>query len=74
MGWVSRGECRSLGDEIIKRLGLVLFSNSKGLNNGMDGKCQEKLKSFGHEVFVKAHSLLLTNNFSPSSFVSPFSK
>lgn len=31
----------------------------------MDGKCQEKLKSFGHEVFVEAHSLLLTNNFPP---------
>lgn len=74
MGWVNRGECRSLGDEIIERLGPALLSNSKGLNNGMDGKCQEKLKSFGHEVFVKAHSLLLTNNFCPSSFISPFSK
>lgn len=74
MGWVNRGEGRSLGDEIIERPGPALLSDGKGLNNGMDGKCQEELKSFGHEVFVKAHSLLLTNNFSPSSFVSPFSK
>lgn len=38
----------------------------------MDGKCQEKLKSFGHEVFVEAHSLLLTNNFPPPPLL-PFS-